>query len=121
MEVREWGKLEVGMMRSLKVGKLKVEKLGSRKSWKLGKVDSPVCHVVPELVSLVVESGHFERKIRGAAPPEWSMGRLVGTCHEAASLFLVPATLKCGSKSVKELSHESACARQTNSLPATAR
>ena len=60
-------------------------------SWKLGKVDSPVCHVVPELVSLVVDSGHFEKKIRGAAPAEWSMGRLVGTCHEAASLFLVAA------------------------------
>ena len=41
-------------------------------SWKLGKVDTPVCHVVPEL---------------------WrGMGRLVGTCHEAASLFLVAAS-----------------------------
>ena len=39
---------------------------------KLGKVESPVCHVVPEL---------------------WrGMGRLVGTCHEAASLFLVAAS-----------------------------
>ena len=44
----EVGKLEVG---KLEVGMLKVVKLDDGKlvSWKLGKVDTPVCHVVPEL------------------------------------------------------------------------